>query len=345
MGYAVTVYPINGCRFDLAAVYADMPAEVEVMHGHTLERFDEFLAARRDYYDVMWVARTHNLPGVRAALDRVYGVDGTPPPVILDTEAIASVREAGQAALEGAPFDLDAAIRHELRDAPFCRTIVAINEAEAVLARETGFPDVAVLGHRRTLEPTPRPFEDRSGMLFVGAIHRMDSPNYDSLCWFIDEVLPLIGRELTWRTRLTVVGYTGEDVVLDRFRDHPRVTLRGPVTDLTPLYDSHRVFVAPTRFAAGVPYKVHEAASFGLPVVATDLLRRQLGWTDGVELLAADAGDPAGFAGRAIALQRDAVLWSRLREAALERLRLENNATDYRAALGAVLGPSRGPAD
>jgi len=64
--------------------------------------------------------------------------------------------------------------------------------------------------------------------------------------------------------------------VLDRFRDHPRVTLRGPVTDLTPLYDSHRVFVAPTRFAAGVPYKVHEAASFGLPVVATDLLRRQL---------------------------------------------------------------------
>ena len=343
MGYAVTVYPINGCRFDVAAVYADMPAGVEVMHDSTLERFDAFLAARRDYYDVMWVARTHNLPGVRAALDRVYGAHGGSPPVVLDTEAISAIREAQQSALNGAPFDLDAAIRHELRDASFCRAIVAINEAEAAVVRRTGFGDVAILGHLRPLTPTARSFEQRSGMLFVGAIHRIDSPNYDSLCWFIDEVLPLIGRELAWRTRLTVVGYTGEDVVLDRFRDHPRVTLRGPVTDLRPLYDSHRVFVAPTRFAAGVPYKVHEAASFGLPVVATDLLRRQLGWTDGVELLAADAGDPAGFAGRAIASQRDEALWSRLRDAALERLRLENNAADYQAALGAVLGPARGP--
>jgi GT2 family glycosyltransferase len=344
MGYAVTVYPINGCRFDPAAVYADLPAEVEVMHDHAFDGFTGFLAERRDYFDLIWVARTHNIATVRAALEREYGEDGGPPPVILDTEAIASVREARQAALDGAPFDLDAAIRHELRDAPFCRTVVAINEAEAALARETGFSDVEVLGHSRTIDPTPRAFSDRDGMLFVGAIHRMDSPNYDSLCWFIDEVLPLIGREMTWRTRLTVVGYTGENVVLDRFRDHPRVTLRGPVTDLRPLYDSHRVFVAPTRFAAGVPYKVHEAASFGLPVVATELLRGQLGWADGVELLAADADDAAGFAGRVIALQRDETLWARLRDAALERLRLENNATDYRAALEAILGPARRPA-
>jgi glycosyltransferase involved in cell wall biosynthesis len=176
-------------------------------------------------------------------------------------------------------------------------------------------------------------------MLFVGAIHRMDSPNYDSLCWFIDEVLPLISRELTWQTRLTVVGYTGEGVALDRFREHPRVTLRGTVADLVPLYDSHRVFIAPTGIAAGVPYKVHEAASFGLPVVATDLLRRQLGWSDGRDLLAVEATDPAGFAGRVVALQRDEALWQRLRDGALERLRQENNPADYEAALGAVLGP------
>ena len=33
-------------------------------------------------------------------------------------------------------------------------------------------------------------------MLFVGAIHDVDSPNYDSLCWFVDEVLPLIENSL-----------------------------------------------------------------------------------------------------------------------------------------------------
>jgi GT2 family glycosyltransferase/glycosyltransferase involved in cell wall biosynthesis len=339
MGYMVTVYPINGSGFEVAGVYADMPDDVEVLYDRTLEGFPEFLILRRGYYDVVWVARTHNIGTVRAMIEQVHGETGDAPPVVLDTEAIESVREAQQAALAGSAFDLDAAIRRELRDGPFCRTVVAINTAEAAMARRAGVGDVAVLGHLRTPRPTPRPFAQRSGMLFVGAIHRMDSPNYDSLCWFIDEVLPLISRELTWQTRLTVVGYTGEGVALDRFREHPRVTLRGTVADLVPLYDSHRVFIAPTRIAAGVPYKVHEAASFGLPVVATDLLRRQLGWSDGRDLLAVEATDPAGFAGRVVALQRDEALWQRLRDGALERLRQENNPADYEAALGAVLGP------
>ncbi len=132
-------------------------------------------------------------------------------------------------------------------------------------------------------------------MLFVGAIHEADSPNYDGLLWFIREVLPMVEESLGWETRLTVVGYIADDVSLDEFRDHPRVTLRGTVAELERLYDSHRIFVAPTRFAAGAPYKVHEAAAFGLPVVATELVRDQLGWQNGEDLLAAPASDAAEF--------------------------------------------------
>jgi GT2 family glycosyltransferase len=339
LGYIVTVYPINGCPFDVAGVYADMPDGVEVMHNCSLEHFQEFMTLRRDYYDVIWVARTHNLATVRAALEQSGGDPASLPPVILDTEAIEAVRDRGQAALEGRPFDFDDAVRSELREGSFCRTIVAINEAEAAILRDLDLADVAVIGHMRVPRPTPRPFSQRAGMLFVGAIHRMDSPNYDSLCWFIDEVLPLIARELTWETRLTVVGYTGPGVSLERFRDHPRVTLRGAVSDTDPLYDSHRVFVAPTRIAAGTPYKVHEAASFGLPVVATELLRRQLGWENGQELLSADVTEPAVFARHVVALQRDEALWQRLRDAALDRLLRENNREGYAEALRDVLGP------
>jgi O-antigen biosynthesis protein len=344
--YCVTVYPINGCPFDVATVYAEMPNGVEVMHDRSSEQFRSFLALRRGYYDVIWVARTHNLATVRAALEQVFedpvsGGSGSIPPVVLDTEAITSLRENAQAVLAGEPFDLDAAVRSELRDGSFCRTIVAINGVEAAVLRDMGFPDVAVIGHVREPRPTVRSFPQRAGMLFVGAIHRMDSPNYDSLCWFIDEVLPLIERELAWETRLTVVGYTGAEVNLDRFRDQPRVTLRGSVSDLEPLYDQHRVFVAPTRFAAGMPYKIHEAASFGLPVVTTELLRRQLAWEEGRDLLAADATDPAAFARHVVALQRDEGLWHHVRESALHRLRRENNQTDYAAAICDVLGEPR----
>lgn len=232
-------------------------------------------------------------------------------------------------------------MRREFAQAAICDTIVAVSEAEATVLRDLGCPDVRTIGHMRRQTPTERPFERRSGLLFAGAIHRMDSPNYDGLCWFVEEVLPLVEKSLGWETRLTIAGYTAAGVDLDRFRGHPRVTLRGAVPDLGPLYTSHRIFVAPTRFAAGVPYKVHEAASFGLPVVATDLLRRQLDWTAGHELLAADATDPARFAAVIVRVYRDEALWTRLRDAALARLARDNDAQNYAASVASVLGVAK----
>ena len=334
LGFAVTVFPVNGCLFGLGNVYAAMPDTVEAMHDRDLSRLAEFLRLRRGVYDTIWVSRTHNMDKVRPILDRVLAGDPNPPRIVLDTEAIAAIRQAGLAALQGQDFDLDAALRREFAQAAICETIVAVSEAEATVLRDLGWPDVRTIGHMRRQTPTERPFERRSGLLFAGAIHRMDSPNYDSLCWFVDEVLPLVEKSLGWETRLTIAGYTAAGVDLDRFRGHPRVTLRGAVPDLAPLYAAHRIFVAPTRFAAGAPYKVHEAASFGLPVVATDLLRRQLGWTDGHELLAADATDPVRFAAEIVRLYRDEALWTRLRDVALVRLARDNDAASVASVLG-----------
>src|SRR6185312_14191766 len=116
---------------------------------------------------------------------------------------------------------------------------------------------------------------------------------------------------------------------LERFASHPRITLRGTVADTLPLYAGHRVFVAPTRYAAGLPYKVNEAASFGLPVVATELLRGQLGWTDGEDILAAPAADPARFAALIVSLHRDEALWQRIRAGGLARVARENGREHY----------------
>lgn len=339
MGYAVTVYPVLAGRFDVAAIYADMPDTVEVIHDRTIADLANFLAMRDGYYDTIWIARTHNVDRVLPIIERVLQDADRKPRIVMDTEAIAALRDAGQAAQAGREFDLDAAIRREFANAGSCQNIVAVSEAEARKLRDMGISDVTVIGHMRELRPTPQPFASRASMLFVGAIHRMDSPNYDSLCWIIDEVLPLVEKELKWETRLTVVGYTAPEVTLERFRDHPRVTLRGMLPNTDHVYASHRVFVAPTRIAAGTPYKVYEAASFGLPVVATELLRQQLGWDNGQEILAADAADPALFAQHLVRLYRDEALWTLLREAALDRLRRENNQQNYAAAIASVLGP------
>jgi glycosyltransferase involved in cell wall biosynthesis len=191
-------------------------------------------------------------------------------------------------------------------------------------------------------QPTPRLFAERAGLLFVGAIHTADSPNLDGLIWFVDEVLPLIEQNLKWETRLTIAGYIAPGIDLGRFEHHRRISPRGPVSDLGPLYNSHRIFVAPTRYAAGAPYKVLEAASRGLPVVATELLRDELGWVPDQQILAARADNAASFAACVLRLYRDEALWHAIREGALHRLQQDNGPEEYLNAVTAVLTP-QGP--
>ena len=110
------------------------------------------------------------------------------------------------------------------------------------------------------------------------------------------------------------------------------------------MFDQARLVVVPTRFAAGIPHKVHQAAALGVPVVATELIATQVGWEDGRELLA--AGDAVGFADACARLFSDEALWRRLRRDALERCRRDCSPAQFRRTirelleLGAIAGPS-----
>src|SRR5215470_9781046 len=116
------------------------------------------------------------------------------------------------------------------------------------------------------------------------------------------------------------------------------VTLAGRVADLTELYDGVRVFVAPTRYAAGIPHKIHEAAARGVPVVATPLLAAQLGWHDGDPFLVGN--DSESFAKKCIELHENRGMWEKLRGAAIERIRKECSAAAFEASVRECLTPA-----
>jgi GT2 family glycosyltransferase len=337
LGFHVTVFPIFGDRFDAGAIYADIPDTIEVLYDRSLADLPGLLECRDEYYDTIWVARTHNLDRIRSTLERYVLGKGHPPHIILDTEAIASMREQTRAKLSGTPYNLKAALAAEFQSASCCQNIVAVTETEADLIRSIGYPDVSVIGFVRELTIGERDFEARHGLLFIGAIHEMGSPNYDSLCWFVDAVLPLVEQQLGYETHLTIAGYAASHVTLEQFENHPRIRLRGEVVDTATLYNAHRVFVAPTRFAAGAPYKLYEAASYGLPIAATELLRGQVGWQDGHDILSADISEPEKFASNVVALYRDRELWHRVRDNAADRLRRQNSPEHYVSALSRLL--------
>ncbi len=332
LGAEVTIFPLNPTRVPLPRIAAGLPDGVETLHDRTLEDLPDLLASRPGFYDVVWISRAHNLAKALPALAEACA-DADRVRVVLDTEAVFALRDAAKAALAGSTFDLANALAAEFAPAWFCRHVLAVNAAEADCLRWLGLPSVAVLGTMATPRPTPAGFEDRAGMLFLGAIHALDSPNYDALAWFIEAVMPHLGAG----ARLTVAGHLAPGVSLDRFAGDPRVTLLGEVEYLAPLYDRHRLVIAPTRYAAGTPYKVYEAAAHGVPLVASDLLRGQLGWRDGVEILSAPTGDAAAFADRITRLTQNLRLWGRLRRGALARLAAENSAESFRARVAAVL--------
>jgi glycosyltransferase involved in cell wall biosynthesis len=125
-----------------------------------------------------------------------------------------------------------------------------------------------------------------------------------------------------------------------------RVIVTKELEDLSPVYASARVFVAPTRASAGIPVKIIEAAGRGVPVVATSLLVGQLAWRSPDEIIAADTPDE--FVESCVRLYEDRVLWENQRRAALQRVSKEYSQETFSQQLFEALNvwpvgrPARG---
>ena len=236
-------------------------------------------------------------------------------------EALFAHRQAGRRKVSGNPMsprELEGALRAEIRLAAGADCVVAVSEQDGAAFKRHGIKNVCIIGHSVAPAPTSGAFEERTGFLFVGAVHEEESPNADSLVWFLTEVFPRIQEKLGAAAPLTIAGVNRSQKI--RELAGPSVRITGPLADLTSLYAGARVFIAPTRYAAGIPHKVHEAAARGLPVVATPLLAEQLEWTDRELAIGDTAGD---FAARCVEVYSDPVKWARLRDAALHRITIE----------------------
>ncbi|HEX4998850.1 MAG TPA: glycosyltransferase [Terriglobia bacterium] len=329
-GCFVTLYPLSVTLEDWNSVYSDFPREIEVMNDTGPDALTVFLKSRVGYYDTIIVSRPHNMERFSPAL-QAHPDWFSNSRVIYDAEALFTDREAGLRRLRGVPMsaeELREKQRSEVELSAGADTIVAVSEADRAVFAEHGAPHVTVLGHAITPRLTARGFDERAGILFVGAVHEEESPNGDSLIWFLSEAWPLIQRQLGKPVAFTIAGVNRSARI--RELALPPARLVGGVPDLSGHYEQARVFVAPTRYAAGIPQKVHEAAARGVPVVATSLLARQLGWGPR-EIAIADTAED--FAARVTEIHSDADRWARLRAAAFERVVRECSEEAFDAAV------------
>ncbi|MFD2265044.1 glycosyltransferase [Lacibacterium aquatile] len=325
----VTYYPLHKPFESRRQLKRALPDTVEVVLDQGVAGLEGFLSARIGTFDILLVSRPTNMNVVqdlkRRRPDLFQGMR-----IVYDAEALFALREAAEAALKGRALplaDQRMRIKNEIALARDADAILCVSPMEGRYFVGAGHLDVRVAAHAvipRTNAPGP---QKRRGLLFVGALVP-GTPNEDGLEWFVTSILP----HLRGTPRLTIVGTCLSNRIAALAG--PQVRLVGGVRDLGPLYDSHRLFVAPTRFAAGVPAKVIEAAGAGIPVVASALLAQQLEWQDGQELLSADDGDT--FIQAIDRLIEDDALWLDLQARALAQTALQFDPQRFAATVREV---------
>ena len=339
LGYAVTFYPKQFPDEDWQQVYTDLPPQIEVMLGYDSQRLKDFLIERQGFYDIILVSRPHNMadfqrivraqPGILAGARLIY-----------DAEAIYGLRDLSYRRLRGERVTSSMehkTIDQELALANGSQAVISVSEHERQNFMDYGHSAVHVLGHSLTVSPTPADFQHRQHLLFVGSMFGVNSPNTDSVVWFVEEILARIQAQIDSQIELQVAGINTVEELTKRLSPglNGSVKLLGKVNDIVSLYNQSRVFIVPTRFAAGIPHKAHEAAAHGVPLVTTQLIAKQLGWQDEVDLLSADS--PDDFARQCVRLYTDEALWRTIRANALQRIATECSPARFVQALQQIV--------
>jgi len=130
-------------------------------------------------------------------------------------------------------------------------------------------------------------------------------PNVEAICWFVDEVLPIV-----WRSRadahLVIAGVRPHRRVTALAGRDTRIQVTGYVDRMGPVLASASVAVAPMTTGSGQLLKVLEAMATGTPVVSTALGVSGIDARDGEHVLVADTAE--AFAAHVVSLLGDSAV-------------------------------------
>ncbi len=178
-------------------------------------------------------------------------------------------------------------------------------------------------------EPAP-PAPDPT-LLYLGTYGYQ--PNCDAADRLIRQIWPLVRAQLP-EARLLIAGKGPERIASFRSAP-PGVTFTGFVDDLDQLYAASRVVACPITVGGGTRLKLVEAASYGRPMVSTQIGAEGLEFEDGREILLRD--DDSSFAEACILLLRDQATCTRLGEAARVKMKARYGAEDAVARIAQLM--------
>jgi glycosyltransferase involved in cell wall biosynthesis len=330
LGYKVTLFPLDNVTPWQPYTNELQQLGIEVFYGDNLD-FIRFAQDRAGFYDLILVSRPHNMEMAVDAIKRFF----SNAVLLYDAEAMFSIREILKAKAKGIKLKdgvKERMINNEIKLMKRADLIITIseNERRTIVEREK-LDNIEVWGHPINVNIPKKGFHERKDILFVGGFFALDSPNEDAILYFAKEVFLKIRKELS--CRLFIVGINPPDSV--KKLSSSSIIVTGYVEDLREYYDKCRIFVVPHRYSAGIPWKLQEAMSYGIPSVVSELTASQLDLTDGDEVLIAK--NPDEFVQKIIKIYQDEKLWYQIQQNALKCIQETCNPEILKTALNKII--------
>ena len=217
---------------------------------------------------------------------------------------------------------------------PLADLVLAVTpvERQNILENVGADLNVAIIPNIHSV-PTETPsLEQRKHICFLGAFKVKH--NLDAVRWFRNEVFPLILQAVP-EVEFHVYGYGNEDR-RDSIPAHSQMRVIGYVPDAEEAVATHRLFVCPMIYGAGMKGKMGVAAGVGTPIVTTSIGAEGFGLRHGHDCFIADS--PQDFADRCVQLLRDDGLWrtfsDRVRQLMADRFSVDVVGRQLDALLG-----------
>ena len=309
MGFKITFIPEDNFAHMAAYTPPLQAIGIECIYHPYFSTMEQFLSARGAEFDVIYIHRFAVTEKCLTLL-RQYAPNA---PIVFNTVDLHYLRMERAAKLRHSAFDLVEAGKVKTRELEVIKAsdcTIVLNTVEQTLLQQDA-PGSFVYYFPWVQRPAPRArpgFADRQGFMFIGGFDH--HPNIDAIDFFICDVMPIV-RDMLPGARFYIYGSKMPDSI--KRLASSDVIIGGFVPDLEPVFDRHRISVAPLRYGAGFKGKVVTSLSFSVPAVVTSVAAEGMGVADSEQVLIGDDG--RSFAEALVRLYTDQALWERMSDA------------------------------
>ena len=225
----------------------------------------------------------------------------------IDLHHIRLKRQAQQSGNELMMMEAERVKKDELEIAEAADITLTVTWDEKILLENAGIKNVSVIPniHDPVILSNDLSFDERDGLLFIGAYDH--PPNIDAAKWLVREIMPEIWKKAPL-LKITLLGSKPTPEICALAND--LVFVPGYVADVSTYFLSHRLFVAPLRFGAGMKGKIGQSLAYKLPVVTSVIGAEGMGLVEGKNVLIAQTKEE--YVRKILTLYGDESLWNSL---------------------------------